>query len=311
MPTIFRRLLNAATCVTCWWLLCAGLHAAQSDETRREPEQKLRLAVIGASASAGFGIVVEVEKESSSPKKETDDFDTAQPPETVKRMIRLVDLIDEADQEDRLIELDLSSHMFFTRPFRYGRSSVDRTLSWKPDLVFAIDFLFWYVYGAQPEETRVQTLEKGLEELERLAATGVPIVIGTVPDLYGVDSFVLMEDQIPETDTVKESNRLIEEWAKKRENVAVVPIFELNRRLSDGGPIEIGPHTWHPKRDRIELIAPDKLHPTYEGLICLAQAIEVELKKLDTDGSMFPDLDLDQATLTTRMRIRRDVPVAP
>ncbi len=311
MPTITRRLLITTICL-CWWsLLCSSLHAIQSDATELDPETTFRLAVIGASASAGFGIVVEVEKEAPPPAESTEDSEPGERIPTVKRMIRLADLIDAADRSDRIIELDLSSHMFFTRPNRFGRSSVDRALSWRPDIVFAVDFLFWYVYGTRAEETRLRTLETGLAQLDRLAATGVPMVIGTVPDLDGVDSFVLMEDQIPETDTTMQANRMIESWAKARANVEVVPIFELNGRLGEGGPIEIGEHRWNPAEDGIELIAPDNLHPTYEGLICIAQAIEIELTKLEKETSPFPKLELDRIGLMKRMRVRRDFDTAP
>lgn len=311
MPMISRRRIIFATVLSCCCLGAADEACSQSDPSASERQETLKLAVIGASASAGFGIGVEVEKASPPETDETVTSDAPTAPRTVKRMIKLIDLIDAADQEDRIIEFDLSSHMFFTRPMQYGRRSVDRTLSWKPDVVFAVDFLFWYVFGIQPEETRLETLEQGLAQLERLAAAGVSLVVGTLPDLEGVESSMITEVQIPRTETVTEANRRIERWAKKHSNVVVAPIFELNRSLSEGGPIRIGPHLWHPERDGIELIAPDKLHPTYDGLICIAQAIEVALRTLDTDESTFPSLELDQAMLRARMRIRPRAEVAP
>ena len=311
MPMISRRWLILAAALFCCCLGAAGEVRSQSDTTSSEDQGRLKLAVIGASASAGFGIVVEVEKAAPTGTDDTVTSDAPAAPRTVKRMIKLIDLIDAADQEDRIIEFDLSSHMFFTRPLQYGRSSVDRTLSWKPDVVFAVDFLFWYVFGTQPEETRLETLEQGLAQLERLAATGASLVVGTLPDLEGVESSMITKDQIPRTETVTEANRRIERWAKKHSNVVVAPIFELNRSLSEGGAIRIGPHLWHPDRDGIELIASDKLHPTYDGLICIAQAIEVALRTLDTDESTFPSLELDQAMLRQRMRVRPQAEVAP
>jgi len=311
MPMSSRRWFIVAVVLSCCGLGAAGEAFSQSDTAASNKPKTVKLAVIGASASAGFGIVVEIEKD---PPPGTDDIGTSAPPDsprTVKRMIKLIDLIDAADQDDRIIEFDLSSHMFFTRPFQYGRSSVDRALSWKPDVVFAFDFLFWYVFGMQPEETRLDTLERGLVQLERLASTGVPLVVGTLPDLEGVESSMITEAQIPRTQTVTEANRLIEEWARKHSNVVVVPIFELNRSLSEGGPIRIGPHLWNPDDDGIELIASDKLHPTYEGLICIAQAIELELRKLDTEHSTFPTLELDRSALMKRMRVRPRVEETP
>ncbi|HAW95720.1 MAG TPA: hypothetical protein DCX60_05540 [Phycisphaerales bacterium] len=305
MPMIFRRWFVAATLLTC---LCHGWtgDAPVQGATQRnsEHEDMVRLAVIGASASAGFGIVVEIENEAATPDDPT-------VPRTVKRMIRLIDLIDAADQQDRIIEFDLSSHMFFTRPFEYGRSSVDRTLSWKPDVVFAVDFLFWYVFGNRPEETRLDSLREGLAELERLAKTGVSLVVGTVPDLEGIKSPMISEEQIARSETVTEANRRIKNWAKTHPNVMVAPIFELSRTLNEGGPIRIGRHQWDPDRDGLELIAPDKLHPTYEGLICIAQAIDVELRRLPTERERFPMLDLDRSRLMELMRVRPGVSQTP
>ena len=135
MPMIFRRWFVVTTLLSCLCLQLTGAALVDSGtQPDSEREDTVRLAVIGASASAGFGIVVEIENETATPDDPT-------VPRTVKRMIRLIDLIDAADQQDRVIEFDLSSHMFFTRPFEYGRSSVDRTLSWAPDVVFAVDFL--------------------------------------------------------------------------------------------------------------------------------------------------------------------------
>ena len=311
MPMSSRRWFIVAVVLSCCGLGAAGEAFSQSDTAASKKPKTVKLAVIGASASAGFGIVVEIEKDPPTGTDDTVTSDAPAAPRTVKRMIKLIDLIDAADQEERIIEFDLSSHMFFTRPLQYGRSSVDRALSWKPDVVLAVDFLFWYVFGIQPEETRLETLEEGLAQLERLAATGASLVVGTLPDLEGVESSMITEDQIPRTETVIEANRQIEQWAKKHSNVVVAPIFELNRSLSEGGAIRIGPHQWHPDRDDIELIASDKLHPTYEGLICIAQAIEVALRTLDTDESTFPSLELDQARLRERMRVRPRAELAP
>ena len=123
MPSISRRFLITLSCLSWCLLLAAPRHASCDDQPGTKPEKKIRLAVIGASASAGFGIVVEVEKPLSKSEGDgTDKIEILKPSQTVKRMIRLVDLIDAADLTDQLIQLDLSSHMFFTRPFGFGIS---------------------------------------------------------------------------------------------------------------------------------------------------------------------------------------------
>ena len=132
-----------------------------------------------------------------------------------------------------------------------------------------------------------------------------------MPDLEGVDSPMISEKQIARSETVTEANRRIMAWAKTHPNVVVAPIFELSRTLNEGGPIRIGRHRWHPQRDGLDLIAPDRLHPTYEGLICIAQAIDLELRTLETERERFPTLELDRSKLMELMRVQPGISLRP
>ena len=212
------------------------------------------------------------------------------------------------ERNPHLVYLDLSSHMFFRRPGTYGTSTVDRVLSWEPDLVLGVDYLFWFVYGTMPEESRLAFLEKGLAQLDRIASLGIPMVIGEVPDLEGTESFVIGAHQIPTRQTTILANRRINEWAATRDTVAVVPLQRLTDQLAAGDAIVVGSHHWNPREEGIEMIAVDKLHPTFDGMICLAQAVEAAARSIDSirsDTVRLPPMELDRDALVTRMRVRR------
>ena len=269
-----------------------GQDAAERAPGEVDPIQ--RIAIIGASASAGFGVVVEQAED------DTDQYS--------KTMLNMKDLLVVADGSAEVVYLDLSSHLFFSRPRAFARSAVDRLLQWKPELVFGVDFLFWFTFGALPEEKRLDLLEVGLGMLDEIAETGVPVVIGEVPDLEGTKSFVISTRQIPKRTTVIKANRRINEWASERANVAVVPLQRLTDQLSQGAGITVGSHQWNPQEEGISMVAVDKLHPTFDGMICLVQAMEVAARSIKPPVGQLPPLELDRDALMKRMRLRRLAP---
>ena len=271
---------------------CFGQDANDAIESApRETKPIQRIAIIGASASAGFGVVVE------QVEVDTEQYS--------KTMLNMKDLLAAADGPEELVYLDLSSFLFFSRPREFGRSAVDRILQWEPELVFGVDFLFWFTFGVIPEEKRLDFLEIGLSMLDEIAATGVPMVIGEVPDLEGIKSFVISSRQIPKRSTVIKANQRINEWADKRPNVAVVPLQRLTDQLSQGSSITVGAHQWDPGKDGISMIAVDKLHPTFDGMICLVQAMEVAARSIKAPVRQLAPLELDRDALMKKMRVRR------
>lgn len=293
MPRSLRAILIVAAVITGAFAQDASVPGDQS----RQENPIRRVAIIGASATAGFGVVVE------QAEPESDEF--------AKTMMDMQDLYMAADDPTDLVYLDLSSHMFFRRPVTYGTSTVDRVLSWEPDLVLGVDYLFWFVYGTMPEESRLEFLEKGLTQLDRIASLGIPMVIGEVPDLEGTESFVIGAHQIPTRRTTILANRRINEWAATRDTVAVVPLQRLTDQLAAGDAIVVGSHHWKPREEEIEMIAVDKLHPTFDGMICLAQAVEAAARSIDSirrDPGRLPPMELDRDALVTRMRVRRLIP---
>ena len=266
-----------------------------ADSARTTPEETIRrVAIVGASVSAGFGVVVEVRQEEE--------------PGHAKGMIAMKDVLMAADGEAEVTYLDLSSHLFFSRPREFARSAVERTLAWKPDLVLAVDFLFWFAYGYRAEDSRLDSLRTGLALLDELAATGVPMVIGELPDLEGIRSFVITEGQIPDGTTIREANRIINAWASERGNVGVVPIAGLSESLRQSGELVVGDYEWNRQGTKRDLIAADQLHPTFDGLVCLVQAMEVTARGIEAPGGRLPPLDLEVEEVLVRLRARRVAP---
>ena len=270
-------------------LLLAGRSTVNGDADK-DPFK--RIAVIGASASAGFGVIEEIRisEEKTSPQGVT-----------------LGDLLVESGGPSKLVVLDLASGGFFMRPLAYGEASVKRAVAWKPDLVVAVDFLFWYVYGgsnhaADPKEERakrLEGLEKGLAVLELIES---PLVIGEIPDMSLAIGGMLSRRQVPSLEAMQDVNERIHEWADSRAEVVVVPLFELIESLRRGEAFMIGPHAWPAPTDDQPLMLPDNLHPTLRGLVALVQSIHTEAVGDEDMKDRMPELELDQAILIEGIR---------
>ena len=269
--------------ITCLAAVTAGTTGAEQEFER--------IAVIGASASAGFGVVERITDSDGNESVEG---------------VGIGDLLLAAG--DDLVVLDLSSGGFFMRPLALGGSCVERVEAWSPDLVIAIDFLFWFVYGpgggadseaAGTPDPRLLRLEEGLELLSKLET---PIVVGEIPDMSGAIGGMLRRAQVPEKATMLAANRRIREWAESRPRTAVVPLFELNERLASGEAFTVGGTTWDPATEAFELILPDRLHPTLEGLVALLQSAVFEADRIPGMGEHMPELETDRLTLTNRIR---------
>jgi hypothetical protein len=86
-----------------------------------------------------------------------------------------------------------ATRLFFTNPIAVGTAQVGGALAENPKatLVVADDFLFWFCYGAlgadrtpiRDEAQRLALLDKGLEQLDRVVAAGIPLVVGDLPDM--------------------------------------------------------------------------------------------------------------------------------
>jgi len=227
-----------------------------------------RVGLIGASATAGFGVRVDAVAEDG-----------------VSREIHGADLGDvfrAACLRPSLLSR-YGTMFFFMDPLGTGRSEVDRVLRFKPTCVIAVDFLFWYGYGAinaegkplRNEDERLALLEVGLAQLDRVATTGVPVVVGDFPDMKDAVGKMLSASQMPAAETLTTLNARLAKWASTRTNVRVLHLSTLTPILDRGEPLTIRGRVWSKKGDGA-LLQRDRLHPTFIGAMAmLAKACEL------------------------------------
>ncbi|MCA8970666.1 MAG: hypothetical protein KDC95_12810 [Planctomycetes bacterium] len=218
----------------------------------------------------------------------------------------------------------VSSNAFFTMPLKIGDQQLRRTLHLEPTCVIAVDFLFWYVYGATgrhiddlqryplddeesrkrelralsdagPENlsrvARLLTLERGLRELEKLR---VPMVIGDIPDMTGALPIMLPKHAIPSIDIQKAANERIHAWAKERkDNVLLFPLASRVLAMKQG-KMEI-PATKSEPAVALEMqvaLGRDRLHPSKIGALVFMSELIDELRKFLPGHANVLDFDL-------------------
>ncbi len=222
--------------------------------------------VMGASASAGFGVRAPL------PRTHPGRLEAM----TVARLASLARVGAGEVTGD-------ATGLFFTNPGAVGSAQVDATLTEEPHvtMVFADDFLFWFVYGAlaadrtpiKEESQRLQLLEKGLVQLNPIVEEGISRVVGDVPDMSPAVGNMLYKAQMPKLETIAQANERIRAWAKDKPRVAVLPLAKLVNDLRSSKPFEAGRRSWSEESDGA-LIQRDQLHPTFVGSIALIACTE-------------------------------------
>ncbi len=206
---------------------------------------------------------------------------------------------------DSTVVIDLGTAAFFSNPSGIGTRVVDRTIRAKPDLTFAIDYLFWFTYGTigvesrriRTDEDRMALLEVGLAQLDRIEG---PVLVGDIPDMSSAAGRVMMKSQVAPEDVRLRANERIREWASSRPNVRVFPLGDLIERLRSGEAFNIGPHAWT-AAEAGTLILGDRLHPSLDGLIALVIAIDDLLANDPELAAIRPDVETDRARLKRRL----------
>ena len=264
-------------------LSCVGTALAEPPETAE------RVAVIGASASDGFGAYY----------WRLDDGTR------VRDRVDLAELVRSASGES-LVVADLATAQFFANPAGIGTQIVDRAIRSDPDVVIAIDFLFWFGYGTvgidarriRTDEDRLAMLEFGLDLLDRI---DVPIVVGDIPDMSAASGGVLMPSAVPSEEMRTRINRRIRDWAAERDRVVVFPLSDLHGRLGRGETIRIGDQLL-PAVERDRMLQRDRLHPTLGGLLAIVAELDAVIRANDVLDDRVPPLEVDFETLRTRIR---------
>jgi hypothetical protein len=173
----------------------------------------------------------------------------------------------------------------FLDPLGIGENQVATAKKQKPNVVIAIDFLFWFAYGPFDGSTdavvaaaRKQRLQVGLKLLASLER---PVLIGDLPDMRHAPGRVMRPSWVPSRPLLAELNTEIATFVKAHPNLRVVPLAELVRTLHEQGvplPLTDGPLQTQPGA----LLQGDRLHVNRLGMAFLG------LRMQDTLRALFP-----------------------
>lgn len=264
MP-LTRRLM------VCMILTLASTVLAQTPGADTPTIGRKGLAIIGASASAGWGVVVPILKPSEGNRF---------------RHVHLADALHAVDPNLPRPVTSSGSPGFFRTSLKGRQRIVDLAIASNPEAVSAIDFLFWYGYGSVWEDNaaaeaqrRAATLEAGLTQLDRIAAMGVPVVVGDLPDvndaLEAKPFSFLGRAQVPSPEMIKSMNERIKNWAKTHSNVRLLGLGAVVGDMKAGKQVLAGGVVWGPEP---RMMQNDRLHPSAEGLLALAAATAEQLQ---------------------------------
>ncbi|MBI5434637.1 MAG: hypothetical protein HZA52_17530 [Planctomycetes bacterium] len=216
----------------------------------KAPAPLAKVAIVGASVSAGFGL-----------------DPSADPMLGEKSKVTLARIVDASILGAHATPVDQSDLMFFTAAKASAKRAVKNAAAAKPSMLVALDYVFWLGYGDGDPKQRLDRLADGLKALESVRC---PVLLGDFPDFNGttVDPMMLPPNSIPSKETVAKLNAACRAWAQGRDNVIVVPVSELFRKLAAGEAIEVGGNALGADA-RARLMQRDGLHTTLEGTCAL------------------------------------------
>jgi len=189
-----------------------------------------RVMVIGASMSAGFGGT------------------------------RVDQLMTETIKAKHVMRA--STSIFFSQSaLLTGKRQLDDARAFKPTLVIALDFLFWYAYVNASHAQRTQRVADALASLQNVPGR---IILGDIADMRGANHQMLPPRMVPPRDQLAGFNKQIHAWAKGRTNVHIIPFSAWSAPLQSGGSVVVKAGT--PAIPATTLLAPDRLHPNAAGM---------------------------------------------
>ncbi|MBK8098293.1 MAG: hypothetical protein IPK26_14375 [Planctomycetes bacterium] len=168
----------------------------------------------------------------------------------------------------------------FLRPLEIGQAQIDKAVKDKPDLVLAVDFLFWFGYGhvdrAHQDGERGARMERLEQGLAMLAALPCPVLVGDLPDMAGAARRMISPAQIPAPEILTALNERITGWAKAHANVRTFPLgATVSQMKTQGVDLELatGKVTVPPGG----MLQTDRLHANRLGMAWLGLLVQREL----------------------------------
>lgn len=221
----------------------AGLPAKGGLAHTPMPAYAKKVAVVGASISADFGL-----KDPTAPKH-------ALP----RGWNMLVDGSIIGDHET----LMLAGGLVFMDPLGSLSKQLDKAAAAEATTLIGIDALFWFAYGARPEEQRMELFERGLALFDGVKA---PLVLGDIPMLQ--EGPMLRRDMIPSLASVDAFEARLKAWARGKDHVALVPLRKAAAAMHAGEEIVAFGHRF-PTKGGPPVLQADQLHTTFHGALAL------------------------------------------
>ncbi len=244
------------------FLCVVATATAQVDAVESAAPKKPVVVILGASVSGGF----------------SDQFMTADDAADREHnlTVKLAAAIAPWFADDAVSVRDFSNFSFFQDPPRIGRLQVDRAVRAEPDLVLAIDFMFWFGYSLRggTQERRLALQRAGLEQLARIDA---PLLVGDYPEMGDVDPRMMGRHAVPDADTLRALNEELRTWAKTRPNVRVLDLAQLVEGLRTR-PREVDVRGTRRVFRPLDLLQTDRLHATRLGMAVLVEEMGTRVR---------------------------------
>lgn len=251
-----------------------------------------RVAVVGASLSAGFRV------------------DGNRDPFAASK-IQLANVVDASLRAPHGEIENFASAGFFMDPKGNAASTMESLRQLKPTAIVALDYLFWFGYGAKKEEERVPQLEAALKDLGTFTC---PILLGDLPDMRAatlVKQPMLRASWVPKPETLVKLNDAIRAFAKEHANVVVVPLADVTAKLQSDAEFSVRDNRWA-KGSIDTLMQEDRLHPTLEGT-CAVWVVAVDAwitAQKDVPAKAF-ELDAKKITASVKAGLQPKVVPEP
>lgn len=276
MMQLRRTLVSVLLLLLLGSKLLAQQHASDLDRTIDRDSS--RVTVLGASLSRGLQLGAEAKKRSA-------EWLFANLPEARKSSIGLGALYASLWQGTLRDRSDL---YLFTRPLTRAAVQVEAASGDHPQLILAVDFLFWFGYWPDVEKLPKEAgskilqgygehdreLEKCLRSLEKqaqgfalidqlLAETEARIVLGDYPDMFGALPVMLHPRHIPLRRTLDELNRRLAVFVATRPRIVLFKLADYVARSKRGEVVLPGGDGR--KVSTEAALQGDQLHPTRLG----------------------------------------------
>lgn len=168
-----------------------------------------------------------------------------------------------------------------------GKFQVIKAREAKPTVVFAIDYLFWYL-SADPKHrgrgfrdlTRLEFFEKGLAHLATLEC---PVLVGNVPDAKESVGKILSKKQYPGIETITKANARLVEWQKDHPNVVLMDLHGFHQLAVKNEEMVVAGQIIPAGQTRELYLQWDQIHPTPAGATAIAKVALETLEKGSDD----------------------------